>query len=118
MTGIPDDGAPNLLNTSHTITADNDVQRGGAEGATVSEGSRFGEWVSLVKFHLRGQKEARAPGVTRTPDLRIRNPLLYPAELRAQIAYVVSIICEEPQNGKQATASMLTFSAGNPLIST
>ena len=26
-----------------------------------------------------------APGVTRTPDLRIRNPLLYPAELRAQI---------------------------------
>ena len=25
-----------------------------------------------------------APGVTRTPDLRIRNPLLYPAELRAQ----------------------------------
>jgi hypothetical protein len=27
-----------------------------------------------------------APGVTRTPDRRIRNPLLYPAELRAQIA--------------------------------
>ena len=27
-----------------------------------------------------------APGVTRTPGLRIRNPLLYPAELRAQIA--------------------------------
>src|SRR5438874_385621 len=27
-----------------------------------------------------------APGVTRTPDLRIRNPLLYPAELRAQMA--------------------------------
>src|SRR2546430_10379372 len=26
-----------------------------------------------------------APGVTRTPGLRIRNPLLYPAELRAQI---------------------------------
>src|SRR4051812_26914218 len=25
----------------------------------------------------------RAPGVTRTLDLRIRNPLLYPAELRA-----------------------------------
>jgi hypothetical protein len=26
-----------------------------------------------------------APGVTRTPDLRIRNPLLYPAELRAHL---------------------------------
>jgi hypothetical protein len=29
--------------------------------------------------------EACAPGVTRTPDPRIRNPLLYPAELRAQM---------------------------------
>ena len=28
-------------------------------------------------------KAKRAPGVTRTPDRRIRNPLLYPAELRA-----------------------------------
>ena len=30
-----------------------------------------------------------APGVTRTPDPRIRNPLLYPAELRAQIARAI-----------------------------
>ncbi len=29
-------------------------------------------------------KSCCAPGVTRTPDPRIRNPLLYPAELRAQ----------------------------------
>src|SRR5437773_4989756 len=27
--------------------------------------------------------DENAPGVTRTPDPRIRNPLLYPAELRA-----------------------------------
>src|SRR5581483_6347561 len=27
--------------------------------------------------------QSSAPGVTRTPDPRIRNPLLYPAELRA-----------------------------------
>jgi hypothetical protein len=33
----------------------------------------------LVRFHC-------APGVTRTLDLRIRNPLLYPAELRAQFS--------------------------------
>jgi hypothetical protein len=32
-----------------------------------------------------------APGVTRTPDRRIRNPLLYPAELRAQnVQYLAS----------------------------
>src|SRR6266481_6775162 len=31
-----------------------------------------------------------ATGVTRTPDPRIRNPLLYPAELRAQNAKNIS----------------------------
>jgi arylsulfatase A-like enzyme len=42
MTGIPDNAGPNLLNTSYTITADIDVPQGGAEGAIVSDGSRFG----------------------------------------------------------------------------
>ena len=34
--------APNLLNTSYTITADIDVPQGGAEGVIVKEGGRFG----------------------------------------------------------------------------
>jgi hypothetical protein len=34
---------------------------------------------------MRRTLQRRAPGVTRTPDLRIRNPLLYPAELRAHL---------------------------------
>jgi arylsulfatase len=42
VTGIPENAAPNLLNTSYTITADIDVPQGGAQGAIVSEGSRFG----------------------------------------------------------------------------
>jgi hypothetical protein len=33
--------------------------------------------------HFSPGERASAPGVTRTPDRRIRNPLLYPAELRA-----------------------------------
>jgi arylsulfatase len=40
--GIPDNAAPNLLNTSYTITANIEVPQGGAEGAIVSEGGRFG----------------------------------------------------------------------------
>src|SRR5438067_4932108 len=44
-------------------------------------GARF----SLFTFHQSPITSSRsAPGVTRTLDLRIRNPLLYPAELRAQ----------------------------------
>jgi arylsulfatase len=42
MTGIPDNAGPNLLNTSYTITADIDVPQGGAEGAILSDGGRFG----------------------------------------------------------------------------
>ena len=50
MTGIPSSTAPNLLNTSYTITADIDVPPGGADGNIVSEGGRFGGYgLYLVK---------------------------------------------------------------------
>ena len=38
---IPNGNQPSLLNTSYTITADNDVPQGGAEGVIVGEGGRF-----------------------------------------------------------------------------
>src|SRR5215472_14009162 len=42
ITGIPHGGAPNLLSTSYTITADIEVPAGGAEGMILTEGGRFG----------------------------------------------------------------------------
>jgi hypothetical protein len=42
ITGIPPGDAPNLLNTSFTITANIDVPQGGAEGVIVTNGGRFG----------------------------------------------------------------------------
>jgi hypothetical protein len=42
MTGIPDGTAPNLLNTSYTVTAEIEVPPTGAEGVIVTEGGRFG----------------------------------------------------------------------------
>jgi len=42
VTGIPDGTAPNLLNTSYTITTNVEVPQGGAEGVIVTEGGRFG----------------------------------------------------------------------------
>ncbi|MGR9371401.1 arylsulfatase [Rhizobium leguminosarum] len=42
VTGLPESVAPNLLNTSYTITADIDVPQGGGDGAIVSQGGRFG----------------------------------------------------------------------------
>src|SRR5258708_39750038 len=44
------------------------------------------QWPLYRVFSLVSKgKRGSAPGVTRTPDLRIRNPLLYPAELRAHL---------------------------------
>jgi Arylsulfatase A and related enzymes len=42
ITGIPHGGAPQILNTSYTITADIDVPQGGGEGVILTEGGRFG----------------------------------------------------------------------------
>ncbi|OAF02973.1 arylsulfatase [Bradyrhizobium centrolobii] len=42
VTGIPGGDAPNLLNTSYTITADIEVPQAGAEGVIITDGGRFG----------------------------------------------------------------------------
>jgi hypothetical protein len=42
VTGIPHGDAPNLLNTSYTITAEVTIPQGGAEGMIHTNGGRFG----------------------------------------------------------------------------
>jgi hypothetical protein len=42
LTGVPQSGAPNILNKAYTITADVDIPDGGAEGMIVTQGGRFG----------------------------------------------------------------------------
>jgi arylsulfatase len=42
ITGLPGPVAPQLLNTSYSITADVEVPQGGGEGAIVTQGGRFG----------------------------------------------------------------------------
>ena len=42
VTGLPGSVAPQLLNTSYTITADIEVPQGGGDGSIVAQGGRFG----------------------------------------------------------------------------
>ena len=42
LTGVPNSGAPNILNKSYTITAEVEIPAGGAEGMIVTDGGRFG----------------------------------------------------------------------------
>ncbi len=69
MTGIPDNAAPSVLNTSYTINAEIDVPEGGAEGNVVSEGGRFGGYgLYMVKgkpvftWNLLGLKKVKWEG--------------------------------------------------------
>ena len=42
LTGVPNSGAPNILNRSYTVTAEVTIPEGGAEGMIVTDGGRFG----------------------------------------------------------------------------
>jgi arylsulfatase len=42
LTGVPNSGAPSILNKSYTITAEVEIPAGGAEGMIVTDGGRFG----------------------------------------------------------------------------
>ena len=42
LTGVPNSGAPNILNRAYTITAEVTIPEGGAEGMIVTDGGRFG----------------------------------------------------------------------------
>ena len=42
LTGIPNSGAPNILNKAYAITAEVTIPKGGAEGMIVTDGGRFG----------------------------------------------------------------------------
>ena len=42
ISGIPNSGAPNILNKSYSITAEVTIPEGGAEGMIVTDGGRFG----------------------------------------------------------------------------
>jgi hypothetical protein len=67
--GIPRGTAPGLLNTSYTITANIDVQQGGAEGVVVTDGGRFGGYalyllkgVPVFTWNLLGLKLVKWQG--------------------------------------------------------
>lgn len=48
LTGVPNSGAPSILNKSYTITAEVTIPEGGAEGMIVTDGGRFGGYALFV----------------------------------------------------------------------
>jgi arylsulfatase A-like enzyme len=55
LSGVPNSGAPSILNKAYTITAEVDIPEGGAEGMIVTDGGRFGGYgLFLTKAPLDG----------------------------------------------------------------
>jgi hypothetical protein len=48
LTGIPNSGAPNILNKSYSITADIEIPKDGAQGVIVTDGGRFGGYALFL----------------------------------------------------------------------
>jgi len=48
LSGVPNSGAPNILNKSYSITAEVEIPEGGAEGVIVTDGGRFGGYALFL----------------------------------------------------------------------
>jgi arylsulfatase len=55
LSGVPNSGAPRILNRAYTITAEVEIPQGGAEGMIVTDGGRFGGYgLFLTKAPVDG----------------------------------------------------------------
>ena len=54
LTGVPNSGAPSILNKSYTITAEVTIPKGGAEGMIVTDGGRFGGYALFLSKGVAG----------------------------------------------------------------
>jgi len=59
LSGIPNSGAPNILNKAYTITAEVTVPKGGAEGMIVTDGGRFGGYALFLSKGVASVRKSK-----------------------------------------------------------
>jgi arylsulfatase len=59
LTGVPNSGAPSILNKSYTITAEVTIPKGGAEGMIVTDGGRFGGYALFLSKGVAGVRKGK-----------------------------------------------------------
>ena len=60
LSGVPNSGAPSILNKSFTITAEVTIPKGGAEGMIVTDGGRFGGYGLFLSKGVAGVRPRQA----------------------------------------------------------
>ena len=59
LSGVPNSGAPSILNKSFTITAEVTIPKGGAEGMIVTDGGRFGGYGLFLSKGVAGVRSGK-----------------------------------------------------------
>ena len=59
LTGVPNSGAPSILNKAYTITAEVTIPKGGAEGMIVTDGGRFGGYGLFLSKGVEGFRRGK-----------------------------------------------------------
>ena len=70
LTGVPNSGAPNILNKSYTITAEVTIPKGGAEGMIVTDGGRFGGYGLFLSKGVAGVRRGKPVFLYNLLDLK------------------------------------------------
>ena len=82
----------NIKNRSHTITAEVEIPKGGANGVILAQGGRFGGWSLYLKdgkptyaYNFLGlQRRTRSPPTSRCPPARRRSGSTSPTTAAAR----------------------------------
>ncbi|MBK9520778.1 MAG: arylsulfatase [Rhodocyclaceae bacterium] len=59
LAGVPNSGAPSILNRAYTITAEVTIPKGGAEGMIVTDGGRFGGYALFLSKGVAGVRKSK-----------------------------------------------------------
>ncbi len=70
LSGIPNSGAPNILNKAFTITAEVTIPKGGAQGMIVTDGGRFGGYGLFLSKGVAGIRSGKPVFIYNLLDLK------------------------------------------------
>ena len=70
LSGVPNSGAPSILNKSFTITAEVTIPKGGAEGMIVTDGGRFGGYGLFLSKGVAGVRSGKPVFLYNLLDLK------------------------------------------------
>ena len=106
LTGVPNSGAPSILNKSYTITAEVAIPEGGAEGMIVTDGGRFGGYGLFLSKGVLGFGRGKPVFLYNLLDLK-RTTWEGPALSPGKHTIVFDFKSDGPGLGKGGTGTLI-----------